>query len=147
MKPVTYKDLSVRIELIREKVYEKGPVLKEPEDVFGFVKEIAFKDREHFLVILLNTKNEVLGIETVSIGSLNSAIVQPREIFKAAILANSASVILVHNHPSGDLEPSKEDLKSTKKLQEAGNLLNIPVIDHLIINSREYLSFKNKNLI
>lgn len=147
MKQVTYKDLAVRIELIREKVCEKGPVIKKPEDIFKMVKELGYKDREHFWVILLNTRNEVLGIETVSKGSLNSVNVHPREVFKSAILANSSSVIFVHNHPSGDLEPSQEDLKITKKLKDAGDLLKIPVVDHLIINSTGYLSFQGENLI
>jgi len=90
-------------------------------------------DREHFVVLLLNTKNKVVGINTVSIGNLNSSIVHPREVFKPAILASVAAVILGHNHPSGDSTPSKEDITITERLIEAGKILGIEVLDHIII--------------
>jgi DNA repair protein RadC len=108
---------------------------------------LAGADRENFVVLLLDTKNKVVGINTVSIGTLNSAVVHPREVFKPAILANAASIILAHNHPSGDPAPSKEDVAVSKKLMEAGRLLEIEVLDHIIVGDDCFLSMKQKGLI
>jgi DNA repair protein RadC len=94
---------------------------------------LEHEDREHFVTLMLDVKNQVIGIHTVSIGNLNSAIVSPREVFKAAILANAASIILGHNHPSGDTTPSPEDIQVTEVLHHAGTLLHIDVLDHVII--------------
>ncbi|NLC38684.1 MAG: DNA repair protein RadC, partial [Clostridia bacterium] len=100
---------------------EMRPVIRSPEDVASLLMEkMRFLDREHFQVLTLNTKNQVLGIKTAFIGSLNSSIVHPREIFKEAIKRSAAALILVHNHPSGDPSPSPEDLDVTRRLQEAG---------------------------
>jgi DNA repair protein RadC len=101
-------------------------------------------DREHFIVILLNTKARIIGVNTVSIGSLNASIVHPREVFKPAVILGAASVILVHNHPSGDPSPSQEDLEVTKRLADAGRILGITVLDHLIIGDNCYFSFKER---
>lgn len=90
-------------------------------------------DREHFVVIMLNTKYEIIGINTVSIGTLDASLVHPREVFKPAILTNAAAIILAHNHPSGHPEPSEDDIKVTRKLKEAGEILGIDVLDHIII--------------
>lgn len=92
-------------------------------------------DREHFVVVLLDTKNKVIGVNTVSIGSLDVCIVHPREVFKPAILANASRVLLGHNHPSGDTTPSPEDIAVTKRMMEAGNLLGIDVLDHIIVGN------------
>ena len=105
-------------------------------------------DREHFVVMLLDQKNQVIGLHTVSIGSLTASIVAPREVFKVAILANCASILLAHNHPSGDCQPSKEDRAITARLVEAGKLLGISVLDHLIISGTgKYLSFADEGLL
>lgn len=90
-------------------------------------------DREHFVVAMLDNKNKLIGITTISIGSLNASIVHPREIFKPAILCNAASIILSHNHPSGDPRPSQEDLSITDRLKKAGEIIGIPVTDHIIL--------------
>ena len=90
-------------------------------------------DREHFVVILLNRKNGIIGINTVSVGDLSSSIVHPREVFKPAIVAGAASIIVAHNHPSGDPAPSRDDINVTKRLKEAGDILGINVLDHIII--------------
>ena len=103
-------------------------------------------DREVFQVILLNIKNKVLKIDTVSVGGLNSSLAHPREVFKNAIKYSAGGIILAHNHPSGNVMPSKEDIDLTKRLHEAGNILGIPVLDHLIIGEEEYYSFKEKEL-
>jgi DNA repair protein RadC len=111
-------------------------VITKPADVKDILEIfLAGADRENFVVIMMNTKNQVIGINTVSVGILNSCDVHPREVFKPLILASAAGVILGHNHPSGDPAPSKEDLRLTERLREAGDLLGIPVIDHIIIGS------------
>ncbi len=111
----------------------------------GFLEE---SDREKFIVICLSTKNEPSCINITSIGSLNCSIVHPREIFKIAFLSNAANVILAHNHPSGIPDPSHEDMEITKRLVEAGKILGIQVLDHLIIGSENsYFSFKEKGML
>ena len=106
-------------------------------------------DREIFAVMLLNTKNRVIGINVVSVGSLTASVVHPREVFKAACLANATNIILTHNHPSGDPAPSKEDISITSRLVQAGRLMDIPVLDHIIIgdNTGRSMSFKASDLI
>ncbi|MGB9678710.1 MAG: RadC family protein [Thermoanaerobacteraceae bacterium] len=119
--------------------------IKSPEDVINLVMDdMRYLNKEHFKIIMLNTKNRVIAIETISVGSLNSSIVHPREVFKAAIERASSSIILVHNHPSGDPTPSKEDLDVTKRLFEGGNILGIKVLDHIIIGDGKGISFKEK---
>ena len=107
---------------------------------------MQYFDREVFRVILLNTKNKVLRIDTVSVGGLNSSSAHPREVFKTAIKYSAGGIILAHNHPSGIVSPSNEDKNLTKRLCEAGNILGIPVLDHLIIGEEEYFSFKENGL-
>ena len=124
------------------------PVIEKPEDAANLLMaRLRHLDREHFMVILLNTKNHVLGVETVSIGSLNSTVVHPRELFKQAIRRSAAAVILAHNHPSGDPHPSTEDKTITKRLAEAGKLLGIEVLDHIIIGHNTYRSLKRMGVI
>lgn len=136
-------------ELTKRKYRGKQPhVIRGPEDVFNLVgRKLRREQREHFLVLLLNARHEVTGIETVSIGSLNASIVHPREVFKPAILASAASVVLVHSHPSGDPEPSEEDLAITKRLVEVGELLGIGVLDHVIVATRGTVSFRARQLL
>jgi DNA repair protein RadC len=124
------------------------PVIRGPDDVVKLVgKKLRRESREHFLVLLLNARHEVLAWETVSVGSLNASIVHPREVFKPAVLASAASIVLVHNHPSGDPEPSEEDLSITKRLVEVGELLGIGVLDHVIVASRGVVSFRSRQLL
>jgi DNA repair protein RadC len=122
--------------------------IKDPQSVIKAIRaSIKDKAKEHFKLILLNSRNKIIGISTVSIGSLNASIVHPREVFKDAIMHNANSVILAHNHPSGDPEPSEDDLIITKRLTESGKLLGIEVIDHIIIVKNGFLSFKEKGLV
>lgn len=109
--------------------------------------EMRFLFKEHFKIALLDTKNQILGIENISVGTLNASIVHPRDVFKVAIKRNCNSIILIHNHPSGDVEPSNEDINITRRLMDAGNLLGISILDHIIIGDNKYLSFKQKNII
>lgn len=111
------------------------------------MEEMRFLEKEHFKTILLNIKNHVISIEDISIGSLNSSIVHPREVFKPAIRRSSASIILVHNHPSGDPTPSREDIEVTVRLVDAGKILGISVLDHIIIGNNSILSLKEKGLM
>ena len=104
-------------------------------------------DREKFGIICLNSHNTVIAFHMVSIGNLDSSIVHPREVFKFAILSSSASIILVHNHPSGFLDPSSEDIHLTRRLVEAGELMGIAVLDHLILNNSDFVSLKSHDLM
>ncbi len=119
-----------------------------PKDVADiFIPLLRDELKERFIIVCLNSANKIIKFETISIGSLNSSVVHPREIFKAAIENNSASLILLHNHPSGNSEPSNEDVAITKKIVEAGKILDIPVFDHLIIAGGAYTSFVERRLI
>lgn len=114
-----------------------------PEDVADmFSHEMRALDREHFRVILVNTKNRILGVRTISIGSLNGAIVHAREVFKAAIAESAQAIILVHNHPSGLPEPSSEDIVMTERLAECGRIVGIEVLDHIILGTKGFVSLK-----
>lgn len=133
---------------IASKVDEQRYSIRSPADAAAFVMEdLTGLQQEHFMVLYLNTKNEVLHKETVFIGSLNASIVHPREIFRHAIKRAAASILLIHNHPSGTLSPSAEDLDVTDRLVEVGKIVGIDVVDHLIIGDYDYLSFKEKGYI
>ncbi len=122
--------------------------IKDPEAVVKAIRaSIKDKAKEHFKLILLNPRNKIIGISTISIGTLNASLVHPREVFKDAITHSAASVVLAHNHPSGDPEPSEDDLTITKRLIEAGKILGIEVIDHIIITKNVFFSFKEKGLV
>ncbi|WP_031513153.1 RadC family protein [Desulfofalx alkaliphila] len=119
-----------------------------PDDAAALVMDgMRYLDREHFCALLLNTKNHVLSKETISVGTLNSSMVHPRELFKIAIKKSAAGVILVHNHPSGDPTPSSDDISITRRLIESGEILGISVLDHLIIGDNKFVSLKAKGLI
>jgi len=124
----------------------KSKELTDPEKVYRLIKS-KLKDyhKEHFYIIVLNSRN--WSVAEVSIGSLNASIVHPREVFAEAIKNKAASVIFVHNHPSGDPEPSEGDLLTTKRLVEAGKILEIEVVDHIIITNNNFLSFKERKLL
>lgn len=126
----------------------EGISLTSPREVANFLmEEMRFYNKEYFKIILLNTKNQLISLEDISVGSLNSSIVHPREIFHYPVKKSAAAIILVHNHPSGDPTPSREDLDVTGRLVEAGEILGIKVLDHIIIGEGKHLSFKEKGLI
>lgn len=119
-----------------------------PEDVYNYFSELLKYDkREQFITILLNTKNEIITHLTISVGSLNSSIVHPREVFNAAVKKSAAAMVLLHNHPSGNPAPSKNDKNITNRIIEAGSILGIDILDHIIIGYDRYYSFKEHNLI
>lgn len=123
-------------------------VIRTPDDVVALLMpRFRYEARENFLAVLLSTKNHVLKTPVISVGSLNASIVHPRELFREAINASAASVILAHNHPSGDPSPSSEDVELTRKLVEAGQLLDIPVLDHVVLGDGKYVSFKEKGIL
>lgn len=127
---------------------KKLPEIRGPDDVVKLVgPKLRREQREHFLVLLLNARHEVMGQETVSVGSLNASIVHPREVFRPAVLASAAAIVLVHNHPSGDPEPSEEDLSITKRLVQAGEILGVSVLDHVVIASRGVVSLRARQLL
>lgn len=123
-------------------------IIKSPDDIVKVInRDLKGKRKEHFIVASLDTRNHLISARTVSIGSLDTSIVHPREVFLEAISNVAASVIFIHNHPSGNPEPSEDDIKLTRQLIEAGKLLGIEVLDHIIVGDSSYLSMKAKNII
>lgn len=128
--------------------YDDRYVIRSPEDGANYVmNDMRFLSQEHFVCLYLNTKNQVLHKKTVFIGSLNASIVHPREVFKEALRRSAASVICLHNHPSGDPQPSREDIEVTKRLVESGKIIGIEVLDHLIIGENKFVSLKEKGYL
>lgn len=126
---------------------QPATTIRSPQDIANLLMDrLRFEKKEHFLVIHLDTKNQVIAEEVASIGSLDSSIVHPREIFKSALKKSSASIICVHNHPSGDPTPSREDILVTKRLSEVGQIMGIEVLDHVIIGEQRFVSMKEKGL-
>ena len=140
----------VSIQLVKERTltYSFKQIVG-PKDIAAIAEDfLAGVDREHIVVMCLDTKQNINAINTISVGTLNTSLVHPREVFKPAILANSNSIIIFHNHPSGDPSPSRDDLDITKRLVEAGNILGIEVLDHLIIGDNgSYVSLKERGVI
>jgi DNA repair protein RadC len=117
---------------------------REVFELFNFMKN---ETKEHFLAIHLDSKNRTLCLDHISSGSLNASIVHPREVFKGCLLSSAAAVLFLHNHPSGDPDPSREDLELTTRLKEAGELLGIRVLDHIVIGSGRYISLADQGLV
>lgn len=129
--------------------YDVRKKIQSPNDIFNIAQNVIRCNEyaeENLWLITLDTKNNITGIFTVSTGSLNSSIVHPREIFKRAVLQNAASIIICHNHPSGDPAPSQEDINITKRIYDAGKILGIELLDHVIIGDNEYTSLKEKGV-
>lgn len=127
---------------------ERQPVLATPRAVWRHLAlELRDRDRERFLVLCLNTRNELVREIVVSVGSLNASIVHPREVFKPALASSSAAVVVAHNHPSGDPSPSAEDREVTRVIAEAGGLLDVPLHDHVIVGADSYYSFRDAGLL
>lgn len=140
----------VRVVMVRERTLESERLqIRSAEDAaFVLRRYLEEADREHFVAMALDTKHKVNAIHTVSIGSLDASIVHPREVFKFAFLANASAILVGHNHPSGNPEPSPEDLAVTRRLMEAGNILGIDVLDHIVLGEDEkFVSLKGRGLI
>lgn len=137
----------VSIKMVKENsiLYPERKITK-PEDAYELLKSfLENEDREKLIVCCLDIKNQPTCINIVSVGTLNSSLVHPREVYKPAILSNAASIIIAHNHPSGDVTPSEEDKNITVRIKEAGKFLGIELIDHLIIGNEKYTSLKESS--
>lgn|SRR5699024_7297734 len=139
----------ISVKMVKEcSVLYKNRVVRSPEDASDLFRQfLGDVDREHFVVVCLNTKSEPTSINTCHIGSLNTSVVHPREVMKPAILSNAASVIVGHNHPSGNPEPSQEDINVTKKLTQAGTIMGIDVLDHIILGEDSFVSLREKGYL
>ncbi len=123
-------------------------VVRSPKDGADFVmEEMRHLNQEHFVALFLNTKNQIIHQQTIFIGSLNASIVHPREVFREAVKRSAASIIVAHNHPSGDPTPSQEDIQVTKRLNESGKMIGIDLLDHIIIGDRKFISLKEKGYL
>lgn len=136
----------VSLKMVKHKnIYYKNKRIDKPTDAVELIRNfIGDMDREAMIVCCLNVKNEINYMSVIALGTLNSILIHPREVYKIAILTNSNSIILSHIHPSGDTKPSKEDINITKRLKEAGDILRIELLDHLIIGDNNYLSLKEE---
>ena len=123
------------------------PAVRGPRDVYEATADLRALRREHFVGLYLNTRNRVLARETISVGSLNASIVHPREVFEPALRQAAASLVVVHNHPSGETDPSEDDLAITRRLSEAGEILGIPLLDHVIVGAFGFTSLKEGNYL
>jgi len=140
----------IKIMAVKEMVDAQRVIISGPEDVYNlkFLKEeLLLADREKLVCLHLNVRNMVISYEVVAVGTLTEAPSHPREVFKGALLSNADSVILCHNHPSGDPEPSSEDVALTKRLKEAGDILGISLLDHLIFGDNSFVSLRDKGLL
>ncbi len=125
-----------------------GQKIQSAKSVFELLKnDLGNKKKEHFEILSLDARNKLISIDDISIGTINANLVHPREVFKTAIRRLSSSIILIHNHPSGDPEPSEADIKITKRLVEAGKLIDISVLDHIIVSQNKFFSFKDREMI
>ena len=123
------------------------PVISCPADTIPFLDEIKDQQKEHFMCLFLNARNQVIYKDIISIGSLSASIVHPREIFAVGISHSCASIVLGHNHPSSDVSPSRDDLELTKRLVKAGEIMGIEILDHIIIGATDFLSLKERGLM
>lgn len=140
-----YETLIVRDEIAS--YLKTGTRFTAPQQVYDTFSFLRKETKEMFLTLHLDGKNRIICMDIVSIGSLNQSIVHPRETFKNSLLSSAAAIILIHNHPTGDPSPSSEDLAITKRLKEAGEILGIKILDHIIIGEGEYLSFVERGLL
>ena len=141
-----------RVVLVKEKVwrYELPRETTSPEKAYNAIKAITNvqeEAQEVFGILILNTKNKIVAVHEVSRGTLNASMVHPREVFKPAVLHNAAAIICFHNHPSGDLEPSREDIEITKRLVVAGKIMGIEILDHIIVSDDRYVSLKERGVV
>jgi len=126
----------------------KRSVIQSSHDIAElFMEELRYEKKEHFKSVMMNTKGEVISVETVSIGTLSNTVVHPREVFGSAVKKSAAGVIFVHNHPSGDPKPSEEDILTTERLKKGGEILGIEVLDHIIIGNGKFSSLKAMELL
>lgn len=126
---------------------KKTRLILKPEDVWREMREEAVKKKEFFVLFFLDTRNQIIKKETISIGTLNTSIVHPREVFEMAVQNHAGQVILAHNHPSGETTPSPEDIQTTRRLMKAGKILGIEVLDHVVVTPQSFYSMKDKGIL
>lgn len=126
---------------------KQAEIYLKPKDVWNELKDLRSHKKEHFVIFYLDSRNQEIKRETVSIGSLNANLVHPREVFEPAVKSLAAQIILAHNHPSGDTQPSEDDLEITKRLSEAGKILGIEIVDHVVVTKNGFFSFAEKHLL
>jgi DNA repair protein RadC len=132
----------------RRRAFDPRPVVDGARTAAGLVPaDVRCARKEHFLVLCLNARRQLLKLETVSVGTLSASLVHPREVFAPAIAAGAAAVVAVHNHPSGDPAPSAEDREATRRLQRAGELLGIPLADHVVVSESSFFSFRESGIL
>ena len=150
--PQTVSSINIyKLKMVKEESVEYGSTkIQMPQDIAALARDVLEMHEmaeENFIIVCLNTKNKIAGIHTISVGTLNEAIVHPREVFKAALLNNASAILLIHNHPSGDPEPSREDIETTHRLANAGDILGVKVFDHVIIGDNRYKSLKEEGMM
>lgn len=144
-------ELMACFELAQRSIYcdlkEKEQICQPKEIAAYLMQKIGYKQQEHFIVLLLNTKHQIIAEEILFVGTLNTSVVHAREIFKAAIIHNSAKILIAHNHPTNDCIPSDQDIKVTNMIYETAKIVGIPLLDHIIVGQSSYFSFKEKQLL
>lgn len=150
--PQTVSSINIyKLKMVKEDTVEySNTTIKSPVDIAALSRDIMGLHEaaeENFVIVCLNKKNKVIGVHTISVGSLDTSIVHPREVFKAALLNNASAILLIHNHPSGDPEPSRADIGTTHRLVNAGNILGVAVLDHVVIGDNRYKSLKEEGLM
>ena len=139
--------LSASLEFARRQIRPAGVRIRDSSDVFSLIRHIGDRKQEHFVCISLNGAHEVIATRVVTVGLVNSSQIHPREVFSDPILDRAASIIVAHNHPSGNLRPSQADIEVTKRLKESGEILGIKLLDHVIFSESSYFSFQESGLI
>ena len=139
--------VAAAIELGRRKTCHLKALVMQPTDILPYIKHYSIEEKEHFICITLSGAHEIIQIHVTSIGTINKTLVHPREIFSMAIKENAAAIIVCHNHPSGNVTPSEDDIQSTQILYESAQLLGISLLDHIIIGADSYFSFVEHNLL
>lgn len=130
------------------KKLEKNYIISKPEDIYDLVKDdMKYFEQEHFRILMLNTKNIVINIKDIFIGASNSSVIETRKVFKEALKYNAKNITICHNHPSGDPDPSKEDINISLRIKEAGKIIGIDLLDHIIIGDNRFVSLKYKGII
>jgi DNA repair protein RadC len=147
MGPAKATVISAALEFARRRIKPEGFKINFPAEVLPLIQHYADPKQEHILCVSLNGSNEVIAVRVISVGLVNKTHVHPREVFADAITDRASAIIVAHNHPSGNVEPGKEDMEITRQLKSAGEILGIKLLDHIIFNKRAYYSFLEKNEI
>jgi DNA repair protein RadC len=139
--------IAAALELGRRRTGYLQAVIQHPKDVIPYIKHFSITSREHFICITLNGAHEIIQIRVISVGTVNRTMIHPREIFTEALVEHAAAIIVCHNHPSGNCEPSPDDIKTTGTLIKAADILGVPLLDHIIINKQTYFSFLENKIL